>query len=244
MTDSNQQSAAPEVQGTGETLKGWLWGLLSAVLTGAGTSLAVVVTATTVSPQTFNTGSAWNLALIGKMALVAFLVGAGGGLANYLQKSPLSSVKAPLWIAGALALSQLCGCAALSNWWQSDSTQTAARAVLNVVESEALNIGLNALEQYASHGNVSWGNAALSAAPVALRTLEGTPYAGDQAAIQDTVSSWIAASSMKEPVSQQIAQVVASAVAQGANPSAAAEAAARGLDAAVATAPLPAPAAQ
>lgn len=133
------------------------------------------------------------------------------------------------------------GCAAISTWWQSDTTQTAARAVLNVVESEALNIGLNALEQYASHGNVSWGNAALSAAPVALRTLEGTPYAGDQAAIQDTVSSWIAAASMKEPVSQQIAQVVASAVAQGASPSAAAEAAARGLDAAVATAPLPSP---
>jgi hypothetical protein len=129
----------------------------------------------------------------------------------------------------------LSSCSTVSDWVQSPTAKSVGSSVLRIVEAEALNIGLNAVEQYASKGNVSWGNAALSAAPVALRTLESTPYAAQAPAIEKTVSSWIAAPSMKAGVSAGVASVVQWAVSQGVPADSAVEAAAVGLDKAVAT---------
>ena len=92
------------------TFKRWLWLLLSSILTGAGTSLAVATAAMTLSPQTFNDASHWNFLLIAKLAGIAFSVGALGGAANYLAHSPLSSVKVNLLLA-CFGLLWLTGCA-------------------------------------------------------------------------------------------------------------------------------------
>jgi len=81
------------------TLKRWLWLLLSSILTGAGTSAAVVLAATTLSPQTFNDAAHWNFLLTLKLAGVAFVIGALGGAANFLQHSPLSGVTLSLLAA-------------------------------------------------------------------------------------------------------------------------------------------------
>jgi len=92
------------------TLKRWLWLLLSAILTGAGTAAAVVLAATTLSPQTFNDAAHWNFLLTLKLAGVAFVIGALGGAANFLQHSPLSAVTLNLLAASVAVLSLLSGC--------------------------------------------------------------------------------------------------------------------------------------
>ena len=131
-----------------------------------------------------------------------------------------------------IAVLAVTGCAGFSDFWNKDSTQSAVRQALAVAETEALNIGLNALSQYANGGgNINWANAALSAAPVALRTLESTSAASNESAISASVSASIAEWKLNRAVSAQTAATVAKAISAGATPDQAVEAVATGLDA-------------
>lgn len=149
------------------------------------------------------------------------------------MKNRLSSI---LSIVCLLAIT---GCVSVTEFWQRDSTQAIAHKALQVAESEALNIGLNALAQYANGGgNINWGVAALSAAPIALRTLESTPAASNESDISATVAASIAEWRLHRDVSTQTAAAIAKALqTPGVTPDQAVEAVAVGLDAAVATTP-------
>lgn len=136
------------------------------------------------------------------------------------------------------ALLSITGCAGFSEWLGKPSTQSAVRSALLVAQTEALNIGLNALSQYANGGgNVNWGAAALSAAPIALRTLESTPSADNVSDLSKTVAASIAEWRLKKKVSaESAASVVKALQTPGVTPDQAVEAVASGLDLAVAPA--------
>lgn len=76
-----------------QKLKVWGWGLVSALVSGAGSGATIVAGAMTLSSQTFNVDSDYNLGLTLKLFGIASVVGAVIGLANYLKQSPLPKLE-------------------------------------------------------------------------------------------------------------------------------------------------------
>ena len=140
-----------------------------------------------------------------------------------------------IFLIGLLALA---GCSTTQQKNLNDFLASpAGKAILNSVETTALNAADSALQQYAETGKVKGekvAQASLSSVSQQLRGLQATKHAADPAAIHEAVQNGSASPIVTKRVAPAVATAIAKAAKEGVPADAANEAAARGLDKAAA----------